>query len=99
MIRKFGYGGEFAAVCEICVRENVRTGRQSRNLHMTILYSLIDERQDATLSGTTKRQLRALTRITDLFLAGSNRYSKQQIELFGEVFKILVTAIELKTRV
>lgn len=66
---------------------------------MTILYSLMDEVQDATLSGSTKRQLRALTRITDLFLAGSTRYSRQQIELFGEVFKILVGAIELKARI
>jgi uncharacterized protein (DUF2336 family) len=65
---------------------------------MTILYSLLDEVQDATLSGSTKRQVRALTRITDLFLAGSARYSKQQMDLFDEVFKILVAAIELKTR-
>lgn len=66
---------------------------------MTVVLSLIDEVQDAALSGSTMRQVRALTRITDLFLAGSSRYSKQQIELFGEVFKILVAAIELKTRV
>lgn len=66
---------------------------------MTILYSLLDEVQDATSLGSTKRQLKALMRITDLFLAGSVRYSKQQIELFGEIFKILVAAIELKTRI
>ena len=65
---------------------------------MTMLYSLIHEVQDAT-SGSTRRQLRALTRITDLFLAGSARYSKRQVELFDEVFKILVEAIELKTRI
>ena len=63
-----------------------------------MLYSLIHEVQDAT-SGSTRRQLRALTRITDLFLAGSARYSKRQVELFDEVFKILVEAIELKTRI
>lgn len=66
---------------------------------MTMFYSLINEIQDATVSGLTKRQLRALTRITDLFVAGSSRYSRQQTELFGEVFKILVEVIELKTRV
>jgi uncharacterized protein (DUF2336 family) len=33
-----------------------------------------------------------------MFFAGSSGYSKEQIELFGEVFKILVAAIELKTR-
>jgi uncharacterized protein (DUF2336 family) len=65
---------------------------------MTIFSSLINELQDATVSGLTKKQLRALTRITDLFVAGSSRYSKQQIELFDEVFKILVAEIELKTR-
>jgi len=64
---------------------------------MTSFYSLLDEVQGAA-SAPTKRQLRALTRITDTFLAGSGSYSKEQIELFGEVFKILVAAIELKAR-
>jgi uncharacterized protein (DUF2336 family) len=64
-----------------------------------MLNSLIHEVQDASTSGSTKRQLRALTRITDLFLAGSARYSRRQVELFDEVFKVLVEAIELQTRV
>jgi uncharacterized protein (DUF2336 family) len=68
-------------------------------LPMTMFYSLINDIQDSTVSGLTKRQLRALTRITDLFVAGSSRYTRQQTELFGEVFKILVEVIELKTRV
>jgi uncharacterized protein (DUF2336 family) len=66
---------------------------------ITMFSSLINEIQDATVYGFTKRRLRALTRITDLFVAGSGRYSKQQIELFDEVFKTLVAVIELKTRV
>jgi uncharacterized protein (DUF2336 family) len=66
---------------------------------MTMFSSLINEIQDTTVSGLTKRQLRALTRITDLFVAGSTRYSERQIELFDEVFKTLVAVIELKTRV
>jgi uncharacterized protein (DUF2336 family) len=65
----------------------------------TMFYSLINEIQDTTVSGSTKRQLKALTRVTDLFAAGSGRYSKQQTELFGDVFKALVAVIELKTRV
>jgi hypothetical protein len=36
--------------------------------------------------------------MTDLFLAGSARYSKRQVELFDEIFKVLVEVIELKTR-
>jgi len=66
---------------------------------MTIFSSLVSEIQDATVSGLTKKQLRALTRITDLFVAGSGRYSSQQIELFDELFKTLVAVVELKTRV
>lgn len=66
---------------------------------MTMFSSLIDEIQDTTVSGLTKRKLRALTRITDLFVAGSGRHSPRQIEMFDEVFKTLVAVIELKTRI
>jgi len=66
---------------------------------MIMFSSLINEIQDTTVSGLTKRQLRALTRITDLFIAGSGRHSKKQIEQFDDVFKTLVAVIELKTRV
>jgi uncharacterized protein (DUF2336 family) len=66
---------------------------------MTTLASLIDEIQDETLSELTKRQLRALTRIADLFVAGAGRHSKKQVEIFDDVFKTLVAVIELKTRV
>jgi len=61
--------------------------------------SLIDEIRDATASRLTKRQLRALTRITNLFAAGSGRHSKQQIELFDQVFGTIVSVIELETRI
>jgi uncharacterized protein (DUF2336 family) len=66
---------------------------------MTMFSALIDEIQNTAVSGSTKKQLSALTRITDLFVTGSARYSQQQIELFDEVFKSLVAVIELKTRV
>jgi hypothetical protein len=66
---------------------------------VTTFHTLIDDIQGHATSGSTKKQLRALTRITDLFAAGSSHYSGQQVELFGEVFKTLVAVIELKTRV
>jgi uncharacterized protein (DUF2336 family) len=47
----------------------------------------------------TSRPLRILTRITDLFMAGSGGYSGQEIEFFDEVFKTLVAVVELKTRI
>jgi uncharacterized protein (DUF2336 family) len=65
-----------------------------------MIYSFLGEIQDGGSSrSTTKRQMKALARITDLFTAGSGNYSNQQIEMFDEVFKTLVEVIELKTRV
>jgi uncharacterized protein (DUF2336 family) len=66
---------------------------------MATFSSLVDEIQDAPVSGHTQRQLKALTRITNLFVAGAGRHTKQQIELFNEVFKTLVAVIELETRI
>ena len=66
---------------------------------MTMFSSLINEIQDTTASTSTKRQLRALRRITDLFVAGSGRHSERQIGLFDEVFRTLVAVIELETRI
>ncbi len=66
---------------------------------MTMFYSLVSEIQNPTTSEPTKRQIWSLLRITDLFLAGSARYSSTQISLFVEVLKILVDVIELKTRI
>src|SRR6476646_8552359 len=65
---------------------------------VTTFHKLINKIQDHATSGSSKKQLRALTRISDLFAAGSGHYSEQQIELFGEVFKTLVAVIALKTR-
>jgi uncharacterized protein (DUF2336 family) len=66
---------------------------------MTTFQTLIDEIQDSPISGSTRKQLKALTRIADLFAAGAGRHSTQQVELFGEVFKTLVGVIETKTRI
>ncbi len=66
---------------------------------MSMIYSLLSEIQNSDLSKSTKRQVKALVRITDLFAAGSGNYSNKQIELFDEVFKTLTAVIEMKARV
>jgi uncharacterized protein (DUF2336 family) len=65
---------------------------------MTPFDSLIDEAQEVQPSEATNRALRALSRVTDLFVAGAGRYSTQQIEMFDEIFKTFVSVIELKVR-
>lgn len=63
-----------------------------------MIYSLLSEIQNGEFSKSTKRQVKALVRVTDLFAAGSGNYSRDQVELFDGVFKALVEVIELKTR-
>jgi len=79
---------------------DVKQEKSEKPSAMTTFQSLIDEIQDSqNMSGSTRKQLRALTRIADLFVAGSGRHSSQQVELFDEVFKTLVAVIESKTRI
>jgi uncharacterized protein (DUF2336 family) len=65
---------------------------------MTPFDSLLDETQGSQPSEATNRAVRALSRITDLFVAGTGRYSTRQIKMFDEIFKTFVSVIELKVR-
>ena len=47
--------------------------------------SLIDELISTIETGSADEHLRILQRVTDLFMAGSRRYSGPQIELFDAV--------------
>lgn len=60
--------------------------------------SLIDELIATVADGDVKQRLRVLRRIADLFVAGSRRYSGEQIALFDDVLQELATDIEVKAR-
>ena len=66
---------------------------------MSELTSLIQELEHAISSGTAKKRQKALTLVTDLFIAGSGRYSGDQIALFDDVLLTLSSSIETKARV
>jgi len=59
---------------------------------------LIDELETALTSGSIARRIDILTRITDLFINGADRYSEDQIGVFDEVMARLVNTIEAKAR-
>jgi len=59
---------------------------------------LLDELEAALASGTNARRIEMLTRITDLFVGGAQRYSEDQIGVFDDVMVRLVAAIEAKAR-
>jgi uncharacterized protein (DUF2336 family) len=59
---------------------------------------LIDELEAALTSGTNSRRVEMLTRITDLFVGGADRYSDEQIGIFDDVMVRLISTIEAKAR-
>lgn len=59
---------------------------------------LIDELETALTSGTDARRIEMLTRITDLFIGGAQRYSEEQIGIFDDVMVRLMSTIEAKAR-
>ena len=48
--------------------------------------ALIQELDSAIADGTPPRRAKTLARITDIFVAGSDNYSANQIELLDDVF-------------
>jgi len=60
--------------------------------------SLIETLEAAFNSATSEKRLAALDHVTDLFVAGVNQYTDEQIALFDEVFLKLSADIEIKAR-
>lgn len=60
--------------------------------------SLISELEDVTRRGTRAKRADALQRITALFLDGAENYSDAHVEVFDDVFGLLIAEIEIKAR-
>ena len=61
--------------------------------------SLIQDLEAAIASGSAKKREKALTLVSDLFVAGSSQYSADQIAVFGDVLTALAADIEVKARI
>ena len=60
--------------------------------------SLIPELEEVVQNGSQAKRTEALQRITALFLDGVNRYSEAHVDLFDDVFSLLIEEIETKAR-
>jgi uncharacterized protein (DUF2336 family) len=60
--------------------------------------SLIPELEAVVQRGSRAKRRETLQRITTLFLDGASRYSAQQVDLFDDVFGLLIVEIETKAR-
>lgn len=61
--------------------------------------SLIQDLERALAAGSPAMRLNALTRITDLFIAGSGRHSGTQLAMFDDILTVLVETIEVNAKV
>src|SRR5580698_85046 len=59
---------------------------------------LIDELEAALGSGSIDRRIDMLTRVTDLFINGAERFSEDHVGVFDDVMARLVNTIEAKAR-
>jgi uncharacterized protein (DUF2336 family) len=60
--------------------------------------SLIPELEDVVQHGSPQKRIEALQRVTALFLAGASRYTDEHVDLFDDVFGLLIDEIENKAR-
>jgi uncharacterized protein (DUF2336 family) len=65
---------------------------------MTIQNAFINELEDALSHGSGERRVKALRRVTDLFVLGANRFSSDQIAVFDTVFSHLIVNMERSAR-
>src|SRR5580704_1991272 len=59
-------------------------------------HSLLDELEASVARGNARHRLKVLQRVTDLFIAGSRRYSGPEIAVFDDVLTRLAAEIETK---
>jgi len=60
--------------------------------------SLIPELEEVIQHGTRQKRAEALQRVTALFLDGASQYKDEHVDLFDEIFGLLIDEIETKAR-
>jgi uncharacterized protein (DUF2336 family) len=60
--------------------------------------SLIPELEEVVQHGSRQKRVETLQRITALFLNGASHYSDEHVDLFDDVFSLLIEEIETKAR-
>jgi uncharacterized protein (DUF2336 family) len=68
------------------------------NQSKAVAFKLLDELEDTLAHGTVARRVELLRSITDLFFAGGVDYADDQLDVFDDVFTVLVQNIEVSAR-
>jgi len=65
---------------------------------MSAALALIPELEQVIQRGAREKRVDALQRVTALFLAGADNYTEAHVELFDDIFGLLIEEIESKAR-
>ncbi len=65
---------------------------------MSAALSLIPELEKVVQHGSRQKRAETLQRITTLFLDGASTYNDEHVDLFDDVFGLLIEEIESKAR-
>ena len=65
---------------------------------MGATFSLIPELEEVVQHGSREKRAETLQRITALFLNGASNYNDEHVDIFDEVFGLLIEEIETKAR-
>jgi uncharacterized protein (DUF2336 family) len=65
---------------------------------MSAVLSLIPELEQVVVHGSRERRVDTLQRLTTLFLDGASTYSELHVDLFDDVFGLLIENVESKAR-
>jgi uncharacterized protein (DUF2336 family) len=65
---------------------------------MNAALSLIPELEEVVQHGSRQKRIEALQRVTALFLNGAGSYNDEHVDLFDDVFSLLIEEIETKAR-
>jgi uncharacterized protein (DUF2336 family) len=67
-------------------------------LGMGAALSLIPELENVVQHGSRRKRVETLQRVTALFIDGASRYSQAHVDLFDDIFGLLIEEIETKAR-
>ena len=65
---------------------------------MSAVLSLIPELEQVVVHGSREKRVETLRRVTTLFLHGASNYGELHVDLFDDVFGLLVENVESKAR-
>ncbi len=70
----------------------------SKGIQMAAAASLIPELEEVLQHGSREKRANTLKRITSLFVDGASHYNEDHVNLFDDVFGLLIAEIETKAR-